>query len=436
MNRFPIFILSFSIVFILFGASAFAGQEFNVREFGARGDGKTYDTAAIQKAIDACEAAGGGRVFFPPGTYLSASLLVRGDYVTVHLEPGAVLEGSSRLEDYDRKHNRLLTFLNAKEVGLEGQGIIDGNGEHYSEDHRPHHLVYFIQCRDVSIRDITLRQSPQWTLVLGACDYVEIRDITIRNDSCIRNSDGIDLMSCRGVRVSGCDIDTGDDAIVLKSKEPHRRRSSYDILIENCILASACNALKIGTETHRDFYDITFRNCSVRPTSDGKRAIAGIDLISDDGAVLHDILVQNIDMSAVQAPFFIRLQRRLRGERKMPGRIYNVTLENITVHRHSLTGAIMGIPDYKGRQCRIGPGIVLRNVRCKSDEGGSLEDRGRYPDERPERYPDANNFGAYPSYGLYARHAEDIEFEGEVSFTTLVNDPRPKMVFEASYSNR
>jgi len=271
-------LLPLSIVLI---ASAFAQTHaFNVVDFGAVGDGTTLNTAAIQKAIDSCAATGGGTVFVPPGTFLTGALQLR-THTDFHLETGAVIKGSENLKDYylDGKLVGLLFTQNAKDVAITGSGTIDGNGDHFMDltrakkidsagsawtrqqghfrevreglgdgplvpKERPFQMIIFSNCRSVTLRDITVRDSPFRTIHAADCDGVIVSGLRIWNNMLVPNNDGIDLTSSSNVEISDCDIRTGDDCIVLTGYDHHFdlpgfnhiKHPSENITVSNCTL--------------------------------------------------------------------------------------------------------------------------------------------------------------------------------------------------------
>ena len=267
-------------------AAVAAGRStFNVRNYGAAGDGKAKDTGAIQKAIDACFAARGGVVYLPPGDYLSGTIVLKSN-VTLWLEAGATLWGSKQIADYNPRS--LVFAREATNVGVAGPGTIDGNGEAYwvKQDtylifpylkldykerlgwgdilhhwwkplNRPEPMLGFVDCKNVRIEDVSLRNAPGCTVRPMACDNVLVRGVTIWNPYHGPNTDGIDPTCCRDVLISDCNICTGDDAICLKSAAEYGiKRPSRNITVTNCIISTTCNAFKIGTGTQDDFENI------------------------------------------------------------------------------------------------------------------------------------------------------------------------------------
>jgi len=263
--------------------------DVNIIDYGAVADGKTLDTVAIQKALDACGKAGGGVVRVPAGVYLVGTLYLRDD-VTVSLEAGATLLGSTRIEDYSPNH--LIVGKGVKNITLLGPGTIDGQGfafwsradgpaqakeERITYGWVPQHswrhnarnasdLMVLEHCSNVKISGLALQNSESWTLHLLGCDHVAIDSVRIRNRLNGPNTDGIDVQGCQGVQIANCDIDTGDDAIVLKNRNakisyPHPCK---DITIANCKLTSPTNGFKIGTESYGDFENIVFRDSVIQ----------------------------------------------------------------------------------------------------------------------------------------------------------------------------
>jgi polygalacturonase len=403
---------------------------FNVREYGARGDGQALDTAALQKAIDACAASGGGRVYFPPGRYLSGTLFLK-SRVAVHLENGATLLGSRRLEDYpptisktrsytDSYTERSLIFGEQIEhVTLEGRGEIDGQGAAFKGPYkvRPY-MLRLIGCRDVVVRDLTLRDSPMWVQHYLACEGVRIEGLTVLS-RCNSNNDGIDIDGCERVRIANCDIHSGDDAIVLKSTLP---RACKNVVVANCVLSSDCNAFKLGTESTGGFENIALNNCTIYGTR-----LAGIALETVDGGTLDRVNISNVAMDNVRCPIFIRLGNRARlfteGAPK-PGMsiLRNVSLSDIQAIGADPTGcSITGLPGHPVEN------VSLSNIRLSFAGGGKEADAQRAVEEEAEAYPEYAMFGRLPAYGFYCRHARNVRLD-RVEVSAVAADARPSLV--------
>lgn len=242
-------------------------------------DAPGLSTRAIQHAIDAVHAGGGGRVVLPAGDWLTGTITLR-SHVELHLAAGARLLASENPADYpNTAHCCLIEAFDARGVALSGTGAIDGRGTRFMEREEPYifrygpfrpRLIGLVRCQQVSIRDITLHHAAMWGLHLSGCEYVHIHAITILNHLKIPNCDGIDPDHCRHVRISDCHIEAGDDCIVLKNTRPFADCGpTEDITITNCTLCSTSAAIKIGTESVDDFRRIAISNCTIRDSSRG-----------------------------------------------------------------------------------------------------------------------------------------------------------------------
>jgi polygalacturonase len=414
------------------GPTATGQGGFNVRGHGAAGDGAHLDTKAIQDAIDACARAGGGTVLFPAGTYLSGTIVLK-SRVMLDLDAGAVLLGSKNLQDYPSFVPALRSFTDTyteksllyaeglQDIGIRGRGTIDGQGAAFQGPYkvRPY-MMRFVSCRNVSVTDVRIKDSPMWVQHYLACDQVEIRGISV--DSRVNvNNDGIDIDGSQRVRISDCEIVSGDDAIVLKATAG---RPSKDVVITNCVLSTACNALKLGTESNGGFENIAISNCAIYGTR-----LAGIALEMVDGGVLAQVSISNIVMNGVGTPVFIRLGDRARpftggGARPPVGKLRNVSISNVqAVGAGSMGCAIAGLPDHAIEN------VVLENLRLTFAGGGKRADARREVPENAEKYPEHSMFGTLPAYGFYCRHVKGLSLRGiETGF--LRDDERPALVCE------
>ena len=430
---------------------------FNVTDFGATGDGHTLDSASINKAIDACNAAGGGMVYVPPGTYLCGTVVLKSN-VTLYLEAGATILGSKNLSDYtafagppangdaDQKH--LVFARDAENVGLAGPGKIDGQGPAYwapngrieppPEDNwrdtiahgwkhfaRPSPMVEFYNCKNLRIEDVRIENSSGWTLRPIHCDNVFIRGISIKNIIYGPNTDGIDLTCCQNVFISDCLIDTGDDAICLKSENPYGEplRVSKNITITNCVLTGCCNGFKFGTSTHGGYENIVFSN-SVIYNDDvplNYRIIAGIAVEMVDGGWVDGVLISNIRMQRVRTPIFVRRGNRTPRPDGTPGTLRSVMIENVHASGAILTSSVSGIEGFDVED------VTLSNIRIDSEENGKAKWVDREIPETPKVYPEARQFGRLPSYGFYCRHVTGLRLRN-VEFKSGDDEARPAIV--------
>ena len=333
-------------------AVATQGGEFNVRDHGAAGDGRTSDTAALQAAVDACVRAGGGTVRLPKGDYLSGTVRL-GTGVRLQIDEGATLLQSRRPEDHPRVRG-LLVAEKAERLSLAGPGTIRGIGDGdlgRRADRRDAKMpdfragiLRFEECKDVTVRNLKILLSDTWTLHFRFCENVTVEDVTIRNHYFHTNSDGIDPVSCRKVRIARCDISAGDDCIVCKTEDG---RPCEDVRVEDCRLESIATAIKLGTESPGDFRDMEFTRCSIRNST------LGIGLFLKDGGTMERIRFSKIEIETYTPrgetnvehsmfPVFMDIERRHKDSKA--GRIRDVTLEDITV-RSGCGILIQGMPE-------------------------------------------------------------------------------------------
>ncbi|MBM3289318.1 MAG: glycoside hydrolase family 28 protein, partial [Candidatus Hydrogenedentes bacterium] len=403
--------LTFSCVCTFTLLSA-AHAAFDVRGHGAKGDGLTVDTAAVQSAIDAA-GVGGGTVYFAPGAYLCGSLHLRSG-VSLHLDAGATIKGIRDRIAYDAYedlgfknesddetsyfHHALIWGEDVERIAVYGDGTIDAN---FTARGGPKPIA-LKRCRFVRIEGVRILNAPNYCISMLGTDFVEIDGVTILNAYC----DGIDPDSCRNVRIANCHIESWDDAIVPKASFTlGERRSTENITVTNCYLATACNNFKLGTESGGDFKRIAVSNC-VMDGLEGKRdAISGIAIESVDGSNIDGVVVSNITMVNVCAPIFIRLGNRGRDmEPDMPGTLRNVSIDNVVATNASLVCSVTGIPGHPVED------ISISNVRLSFVGGAPYRPVPEAVPEEIKGYPSADNFGALPGYALYARHARGLTF--------------------------
>jgi polygalacturonase len=297
-----------------------------VNELGAVGDGRTDCTAAIQRAIDTAAGAGGGMVYVPAGSYVTGALWLRSN-ITLFIESGATLLGSQDVNAFPewtpkwegpRSTTRaaLISGEGLQNVSIIGRGTIDGRGQMWWQMHkqleagmkimRPR-LVRLVDCRNVLVEDVTLTNSPAWTLNPVACDIVSICRVTVKNPPDSPNTDGINPDSCSNVRISDCHIDVGDDCITIKSgseEEPRREyRPCENITITNCTMMHGHGGVVIGSEMSGGVRNVAISNCTFVGTDRGIR----IKSRRGRGGVVEDIRVSNIVMDAVLCPIAINL---------------------------------------------------------------------------------------------------------------------------------
>lgn len=434
-----------AVAALLISTTMLQAKDYIITEYGAANDTTKLSTEAIQQAIDDCSKAGGGRVVVPTGNYKTGTIILK-SHVELYLEHGATLFGSTQLKDYKRlKPNylslrtqtetiQLIYAAEADDIAITGSGTIDGRGKGFAKlswnDEgitRPH-LLRFIDCRDVTVEGITLRNSGCWMQHYLACDRVKIHGIKIFNRNNY-NNDALDLDGCHDVVVSDIIADSDDDGITLKSTSP---RKCENINITNCVVSSHCNAIKLGTETNGGFRNINIHGMVVKPSADQssqyfgkKRGICGIALEIVDGGTLENVNVSDITITGTESPIFVRLANRARGYYEGQvidsiGKLCDVSLSNIRITDAGSYGcSITGLPGHPVEN------ITLDNILLSHEGGG--KNCPVPTDEKEKEYPEATMWGPFPAKGFFVHHARNIKFNN-VEIRTTSPDERPDYV--------
>ncbi|MHC4328666.1 MAG: glycoside hydrolase family 28 protein [Planctomycetota bacterium] len=416
-----------SSAFLCLAATSFAaGAEtvYDVRDYGAKADGKTLCTTSIQAAINKCATEGGGTVYFPAGSWLSGTIYLE-DHVTLLIDSGATLLGSRDPNDYAHPHTQqgkgsdvrnfsswsLIAGRGLRHVAIRGQGLE--------------------KCRDVLSEGVNLRSAGSWMQHYRNCDRLAVRGITVFNHVAY-NNDGLNIDSCRDVRISDCVVDSDDDAIVMKSLSP---RPCENVTIANCVVSSHCNAIKMGTESGGGFQNITITNCTIcsprysKVTYGKQRGLASLALEIVDGGLLDRVAISNIVIKGVSVPIFMRLGNRARKydqDKPKPGvgTFRNVTIDNVIATEVSSIGcSITGLPGH------VVENVSLSNIKLSFDGGGTRADASREIPDKPGSYPESTMFGTLPAYGFYCRHARGLSFTN-VQLLTDAPDERHALVCE------
>jgi polygalacturonase len=469
--------------------SAASGRQYDVRAFGAKGDGTTIDSDAINRAIVSAAAAGGGTVYFPAGTYASHSIRLR-SHVGLYLDQGAVLlaadTGGGRgfdpaepgpgnaFQDFGHSHwhNSLIWGDSVEDVSITGHGRIDGTklsrglGAGASDlNTRPgqaNKSIALRLARNVLLRDFTILRGGHMSILATGVDNLTIDNVVIDT-----NRDGIDIDACRNVRISNTSVNApNDDAIVLKSSFAlGTARATENVTITNSTVSGfdvgtmldgtygrtsvaapdrdgPTGRIKLGTESNGAFRNITISNIVFNRSR-------GLALETVDGALLEDVTVSNITMREVSnAPIFLRLASRMRGPAGTPvGALRRVTISNVVVYDADprYASIIAGIPGHPVEDVKLSNirimyrgGLSLAQAASQPAElvnaffrppGGSGPREAYAVPEREAMYPEPSLFGVLPAYGFYIRHAAGIQMDGvDVGFMTP--DTRPAFVLD------
>lgn len=442
------------------------GREYNIKSFGAIGDGITLNTVAIQKAIDKANADGGGVVIIPRGRFVSGSILLKNN-VSLHLERKAVLLGSIQYSDYKSLH-KWMAFILADSVfniSITGRGIIDGRGAelalhidslfyagiinsryYHFEERRPWHehrpqVIDFFNCRYIKVKDVTIKNSSSWVQTYEKCKDVVIDNITVDSDA-YWNNDGIDIVDCQNVIITDCDINASDDGICIKSEDFSLTQINDNIYISNCRIRSSASAIKFGTSLVSGARNVVIRNIEVYDTY--RSAIA---IEATQGGFIENVLVENVTAKNTGNAIFMRIGR-IRGAEKA-GPLRNVTIRNVKVtvpfETPDIDYAIRGpqLPYFHNifpSSITGNPGVYVENVTLENITiiypGKGNKAFAHMPlyriHEIPEletAYPEFSMFGELPAWGFYVRHVKGLTFKN-MKLKIENPDYRPALVFD------
>ena len=463
-------LLTATLGFTLPAAAVSTNGCFNVRDFGATGDGQTLDSPAINQAIAACTQAGGGTVLVPAGTYLSGSIHLASNLHLV-IDAGATILGAPQSANaYDETepfpgiayqdgghcyfHNSLIWGENLTNVFITGNGMINGGGLErnpkildemcgYGHFPEPNTKTYppvrignksiaLKRCRNVLIRDITIFHGGHFAILVTGCDDLTVNNVTLDTDR-----DGIDIDCCRNTVVSDCRINSpNDDGLCPKSTYAlGELRLTENLTIVNCQVSgfeegtlldgtmkpskNHTGRIKFGTESSGGFRNCTVANCTFR-------SCRGLALEEVDGGIMENITINNLTMMDMTGyGIYVTTGKRNRTPGlTAPSRARNILISNVLIDGVSkLSGIqISGLPEQPVE------GLRLENIRLTGNGGGTAEDAARQPKELGTGYPEPSKIGTLPAYGLYVRHARDLEL-ANIHLNFSAPDLRPAAAF-------
>lgn len=435
----------FLISFIFLTSSLSAKRSsaiYDVTKYGAVNDGVTVNTIAIQKAIDECSSNGGGIVFFPLGKYVSGTILIK-DGVTLSLADNTELLGSLDINDYQMVdsfrtgNNALMGYcfigiVDAKNIGIIGKGIIDGRGkallDKWGREKRPF-LMRVVRCAGIKIKNVRLINSAAWTTHFFASKDLEIEGISIYSRG-LSNNDGINIDCTQNVKISNCDIDTGDDALCFKTT--WSKMACKDIEVHNLRITSNHGGIKMGTESMAPFENIKISNIYIYDTNNG-----GIKLFTVDGAHMRNVEISDVVMENVRTPMIFRLGSRLNvfrrdiDSKQVTGKMENVVIKNVKAKSASVTQLkppsgilITGVPGHYITD------LTLENIEMNLPGGGTLENSRHEVPEAIDQYPEVRTFGpTIPAYGIWARHVNGLKLKN-ITLTLDSVDVRPAIIIQ------
>ncbi|OKS85423.1 glycoside hydrolase family 28 protein [Mucilaginibacter polytrichastri] len=459
-------VILFTALAFLNSAAKASGKVYDITKYGARADGITNNTVAIQKAIDEA-AVNGGMVLIPAGKFVTGVITLKSN-VELHLAANAALLATTKRIDYGAGNASALILADGQHhIAITGKGTIDGQGDllikdiyrmlkdgilkdaewqkynewhqmRPAEDNRPK-LIQFKKCDNITIKNVTIKNGLDWIQDYRSCTNMVIDSIKVESNTYL-NNDGIDLVDCKNVRLTNSSFNVADDGICLKSHDP--KDGCDHIYIADCSIRSSASAFKLGTASRGAFRNITVRNLKIYDTY--RSAIA---LESVDGAVLEHIDIRNVTAKNTGNAIFIRLGKRQKNVN--PGSVNGIYIANVKVQvpagkpdagyqmegpevngKHNVfPSSIVGIPGYPVQD------VTLENIDIVY-EGGAKKEVAYFNTDTlakiPEQisdYPEFSMFGELPAWGFYVRHAANIKLKN-VSIGYKTTDFRTACVFD------
>jgi polygalacturonase len=412
-----------------------SGKTLNVAvDYGADSTGAKYATANIQKAIDACNP--GDTLLIPPGTYLLNDGLKLKSHMTVILSSNAVLQANTKA-DWVNNRSPIVSGNGLNHVTISGGGRIDGGGLVYTRHKgtEPGRGIRFVECTDVTVQNVSVSNIPNFAVDFQHSENLTIESLTIRGrpfDFLKGSADGMDIEGCAHAAISKCNIEVGDDGLCLKALDG--KHPCHDIKIRDCILASTCNAFKIGTDTLADVYDVVAEDITVNRYSNPSHGnpipsgdcIAAIALESNDHHRTHDITCRNFTINSCYCPIYVELENRQSKEKGVMGNLDNIVIENVNCLRSTEPIIFNWQRDGANKMTNVTlSNITVQNYGTK--RGGTLSYMNG-------NYPDADKSGSADAYGIFARGVVGLKLKC-LRFYDQGRSKRQKLVFEDTVKN-
>lgn len=421
-----------------------SANTFNVLDFGAKADGVTIDTKAVQEAIDSATENGGGTVLIPSGKTVVIGTIFLKDFVTLKVDNGATLLGSSNINDYSGNTHKnmyknephmdkcLIYAEDAQSIAIKGYGTINGNG-HWknfnNETGRPM-LMRFKNCKKIHLNDITLINPAAWTSAWLYCDEVVVAGIRIHS-RVNNNGDGLDFDGCTNVRISNSSFDTSDDSICLQASEFNK--PCTDVVISNCIFESKWAGMRIGLLSRGNFESVTVTNCTFKNIDD-----SGLKIQLNEGGTMKNMVFSNLVMKNVPRPIFMTFAQQKAcvdaPEEMYPmQRMHNFIFSNIIADNSEFDKNsaifITGLPNHYIEN------ILLKDIQFTVSGGGTKDDADKqdikeYTLETLEGWwPEFHLVGTLPAAGIYLRHVKGVSLQN-IYMQCVSEDARPPVVFD------
>lgn len=459
------YIHKIKLYFFLLLGFQLSAKDYIATEFGVKNDGITLNTCSIQKAIDFIHENGGGRLVFESGNYVTGSIYLKSN-VTLQLNYGATILGSTNPFDYvkDKKIGwmSMIFAVNQENIGITGKGTINGRGfttannmvnyihrgvytdplkyDRPNETNRPQN-IYFRECANIVITDITLRDPASWNQTYDQCKNLYVDHITVDSKS-YWNNDGIDVVDCDGVVIKNSYFDAADDVLCFKSHSA--QHMCQNVVVDNCVGRSSANGLKFGTVSRGGFKNFKVTNLTIFDTFRSAITFAAVD-----GGEIENIVIDGVRSINTGNVIYLRI-----GDRWSSGKkpyMKNITISNVYAEvplgkpdvGYNFEGPIEDLPRNVSPASIVGlvenkiQNVTLKNIQIVYPGSGNplYAKRGLTPadldgiPEMREAYPEFSQFKELPAWGFYVRHAEGINFEN-VTFTANKKDYRPSIVLD------